>query len=173
VRESSPRPGLGAAGSCWAEASDKQLEQYDPFAPMNAHFDELCPAYLQATPEERAEIRGVVSDKPGVLSGLLGYVMRAASRLRSTSEAEWLRRGLAAASIENCCRDYRDALLAWAELYVAAQAVGLDPRPAFREVAKLSSREKPAGGTTPVSRMLSGFHRYGALKERQRKEADA
>jgi hypothetical protein len=60
-------------------------------------------------------------------------------------------------------------LLALAELYVVAEEVGIDPKPEFKAVSRLSSREKPSGGTTPVSRMLASFHRYAVLKERRRK----
>jgi hypothetical protein len=154
-------------------ARDEQLAQYEPFKDMSEFFDRLCPAYLDATPQERAEIRAAVRDKSGVAGALLGYVYRSASRLKSPSDREWLRLGLAAVSIEDCCRDYRDVLLALAELYVAAEEAGLRPQPEFTAVAKLSSSEKPTGGNTPVRRMLSGFHRYGALEERKRKGKSA
>jgi hypothetical protein len=149
---------------------DKQLAEYDPYQDMHDFIDELCPAYLDAASQQRAEIRAAVSDKAGLLSALLGYVYGSASRIQSPSDGEWLRRGLAAASIENCAKDFRDVLLALAELYVAAEEAGIDPKPAFKAVARLSSREKPRGGMTPVRQMLANFHRYGALKERKRKQ---
>jgi hypothetical protein len=127
----------------------------------------LCPAYLEAAPEQRAEIRAAVSDKNGLLSALLSYVYRAAEQIQSPADREWLRRGLAAASIENCRKDYRDVLLALAELYVSAEQAGLNPRPDFKAVSRLSSREKPQGGMTPVSNMLARFHSYAVLKERR------
>lgn len=151
---------------------DAQLVKYNPYQEMYEFFDELCPAYLGATTEQRAEIRLAVSDKAGVLSALLGYVYRSANRIQSSSDSEWLRNGLAAVSIENCCKDFRDVLLALAELYVVAEKAGIDPKPEFKAVSRLSSREKPSGGTTPVSRMLTSFHRYAVLKERRRKRGD-
>jgi hypothetical protein len=149
---------------------DTQLAKCDPYQDMYDFFDELCPAYLDAASPQRAEIRAVVSDKAGLPSALLGYVYRSASQIQSASDGEWLRRGLAAASIENCARDFRDVVLALAELYVAAEEAGIDPKPAFKAVARLSSRDKPRGGTTPVRQMLANFHRYGALKERKRRQ---
>jgi hypothetical protein len=89
--------------------------------------------------------RSAASDKDGVLSALLGYIYTSASRLQSSADGEWLRKGLAAASIENCSVDYRDVLLALAELYVAAEKVGIDPKPHFGAVAELSSSDTPQG----------------------------
>jgi hypothetical protein len=123
--------------------------------------------YLAAASRERKAIRSVVSDKDGILSALLGYAYRAATQLRTKADEEWLDKGLAAVSIENCSKDYRDVLLALAELYVAAEEMGINPKPAFKAAAALSSRETPRGGKTPVSKMLSSFHSYGALKERR------
>ena len=149
------------------QIKEKQLAKYNPYQEIYELLDRLCPAYLDATPEQRAEIRAAASDKDGVLSGLLGYVYRAAERIRSESGREWLRRGLAAVSIENCRKDYRDVLLALAELYVAAEEMGINPRSDFKAVSRISSREKPRGGETPVSAMLANFHSYAALKERR------
>jgi len=155
------------------KVKDEQLAQYNPYQEMYEFFDELCPAYQAATVQERAEIRAAVRDKAGVPSALVGYVYRAASQIQAPSDSEWLRRGLIAVSIEDCSRDFRDVLLALAELYVTAEEAGIDPRPEFTVVSKLSSREKPRGGTTPVSRMLTGFHRYAVLKERRAKRKGA
>ncbi len=131
------------------------------------------PAYQAATAQQRAEVRAAARDKAGVPGALLGYVYRAASQIQAPSDGEWLRQGLIAVSIEDCSRDFRDVLLALAELYVAAEEAGIDPRPEFKAVAKLSSREKPRWETTPVSRMLTGFHRYAVLKERREKRQSA
>jgi hypothetical protein len=146
---------------------EEQRAKYDPYRPMYELFDQLGPAYLAASPRERAGIRGAVSIKRGVLSALLGYVYRAADQLRDCGDREWLRRGLAAASIENCSVDYRDLLLALAELYVAAEEVGIKPRSEFKAVSALSSTKRPRGGNTPVSDLLARFHGYGALRERR------
>jgi hypothetical protein len=132
-------------------------------------LDELCPAYLEAAPEERAKVRAAASDKNGVLSALLGYAYRAARRIESAEDREWLRRGLAAISIEDCARDWRDVLLALAELYVAAEEAGIRPRSDFTAVSRLSSAEKSRGGNTSLQEILANFHSYGALRERRRR----
>ena len=146
-----------------------QRAKYDPYEATYALLDELCPAYLEAPTEGRAAVRAAVSDKKGVPSALLGYAYRAARRIQSPTDREWLRRGLAALSIENCCRDYRDVLVALAELYVAAEEAGIGPRADFRAVSKLSSDGKPRGGERSTRHVLAHFHSYGALRERRSK----
>jgi hypothetical protein len=148
---------------------EQQRAKYDPYQEMYELFDRLCPAYLEATPRERSQIRRSVADKSGILSALLGYTYRAAKRIRAPADREWLRWGLAAVSIENCSRDFRDTLLALAELYVSAEEAGLKPRTDFRAISRLSSDEKATGRETPMKKILSRFHSYGALKERRRR----
>ena len=158
------------------ECPSSNLVIYRPSEDQGQFFDHLCQIYLAASHEERARIRTAVSDKRGILNRLLGHVYRSARQIHSAADRQWLRIGLAAASIENCSSDYRDFLLALAELYVTAEAAGLNPRSDFKAVAAMSSRETPRGGTTPVSSMLARFHTYGVLKERRgrqkREEAD-
>jgi hypothetical protein len=148
---------------------EKQQAKYDPYQAIYGLLDELCPAYLEASAEQRADVRAAVSEKKGVLSALLGYAYRAAGRIQSPADREWLRRGLAAISIENCSKDYRDVLLALAELYVAAEEAGIGPAPDFRAVSRLSSGEKARGGSTSVQEMLANFRSYGVLRERRRR----
>ena len=148
---------------------EKQRAKYDPYQAIYRLLDEMCPAYLEASSEQRVLVRAAASDKNGVLSALLGYAYRAARRIQSPADREWLRRGLAAISIENCSKDYRDVLLALAELYVAAEEAGIRPRSDFRAVSRLSSGEKPRGGNTSVQEMLANFQGYGALRERRRR----
>jgi hypothetical protein len=148
---------------------ERQRARYDPYQAIYALLDELCPAYLAASADQRAAVRAAASDKKGVLSALLGYAYRAAKRIQSPEDREWLLRGLAAISIENCARDYRDVLLALAELYVTAEEAGIKPGSDFRAVSRLSSAEKPRGGDTPVKKMLANFRGYGALRERRKR----
>jgi hypothetical protein len=152
---------------------EAQRANYDPYPAMHAFLDELCPAYLAATPAEREQVRSAVSDKKGILSALLGYAFRCSEWIQSPSDTEWLRKGLAAVSIENCRQDFRDVLLALADLYVAAEEVGIEPRPEFEAVSRLSSDEKPEGGTTAVSAVLADFHRSAALIERKQRQGES
>jgi hypothetical protein len=146
---------------------EQQRAKYDPYQAIYRLLDELCPAYLESSSEQRAGVRAAVSDKNGVLSALLGYVYRAARRIQSPQDREWLRKGLAAISIENCARDWRDVLLALAELYVAAEGAGIRPRSDFTAVSRLSSGDKPEYGSTSTREILANFHGYGALRERR------
>jgi hypothetical protein len=148
---------------------ERQRAKYDPYQVIYRLLDEMCPAYLEASSEQRAAVRAAMSDKGGVLSALLGYAYRAARRIQSPADREWLRKGLAAISIEDCSRDYRDVLLALAELYVTAEEAGVKPGSDFKAVSRLSSGEKPRGGDTSVQEMLANFRGYGALKERRRR----
>jgi hypothetical protein len=150
-----------------AECPSSNLVIYRPSEEQGQFFDYLCQIYLAASHEQCARIRTVVSDKRGILNHLLGHVYRSARRIHSSIDGQWLRIGLAAASIENCSSDYRDFLLALAELYVAAESAGIDPRRDFKAIAAMSSRETPSGGMTPVSDMLARFHTYAVLKERR------
>jgi hypothetical protein len=136
---------------------------------MYALFDKLCPIYLAASPQHRSEIRSVVSNKEGIWSGLINYAYRAAERLQSPDDKEWLRLGLAAISIEDCSMDFRVTLMALAELHGAAEKAGIDPEPAFREVAELSNHVAKSGGTGSVSEMLFKFQSCATLKERRSK----
>jgi hypothetical protein len=146
---------------------DKQSEKGDPYQEIYSLLDEICPAYISASSEDRAKVRAAVRDKNGVLSALLGYAYRSAKRIHSPDDKACLIKGLAAISIENCSRDYRDVLLALAELYVAAEEAGIKPRADFKAVSQLSSRKKPDGGDTSMQAMLAGFHRYAVLRERR------
>jgi hypothetical protein len=140
---------------------------FRPSEEQGQFFNHLCQIYLTSSSEQRARIRTAVSDKRGILNHLLGHVYRSGQQIRSSSDRHWLRVGLAAASIENCSSDYRDFLLALAELYVAAEIAGINPRPDFNAEAAMSSQETPRGGMTPVSDMLARFHTYAVLKERR------
>ena len=81
----------------------------------------------------------VIDLDKGILNHLLGYVRQAAERLRARGEASWLRIGLAAAAMQQGGYDPRDVLLAQAELYVTAEEVGLDPRPAVEAIGGVPS----------------------------------
>lgn len=151
------------------EIAQNQIAQYDPYQDMYALLDKLCPIYLDASPQQRAEIRSAVSNQEGIWSGLINYAYRAAERLKSPADKDWLPLGLAAISIEDCSMDYRDTLMALAELCVAAEKADINPEPDFRHVAELSSRQVPSGGTTSVSEILSKFQSYAVLEERRSK----
>jgi hypothetical protein len=143
----------------------QRLADYDPGPDIESILERMCAEYLSASPTERERCRAAVSDKDAVQGFLLGYVASCADRIRSPEDLGPLRRGLAAASIENCATDYRDVLVALAKLFVWAERAGIDPVPHFRAVGPMSSHAKPRGGTTPVSKMLSEFQDYAVGSE--------
>jgi hypothetical protein len=143
----------------------QRLAEYDPGAAVEPILEQMCAEYLLASPSERERYRAAVNDKDGVQSFLLGYVASCADRIRSPEDLGPLRRGLAAASIENCGTDYRDVFVALAKLFVWAERAGIDPVPHFREAGRLSSDAMPRGGTTPVSKMLIEFKDYAVVSE--------
>jgi hypothetical protein len=144
---------------------EQRLADYDPGPDIESILERMCAEYLVASPTERERCRAAVSDKDAVQRFLLGYVASCADRIRSPEDLGPLRRGLAAASIENCATDYRDVLVALAKLFVWAERAAIDPVPLFRAVGRMSSRAKPRGGTTPVSKMLSEFQDYAVVIE--------
>jgi len=144
------------------------LALYQPGALTEQFFQRLCAAYLEASDDQREQLRAALDNKPGIRNNLLGYVYTATQHLHASDDRYWLQIGLAAASLENCSTDYRDFLLALADLYVAAERVGLDPRSEFQAAAQWSSTAVPRGGFTPVGDMLAAFHTYAVVESARR-----
>ncbi len=69
--------------------------------------------------------------KTGLASSFLGFMYTAADKLRETKDIRWLRVGLGASILQDGYPDWRDYILALANLYVTAEEVGLDPVPTF------------------------------------------
>jgi hypothetical protein len=121
----------------WLEALEERsvhspLAYYAPAEAQRSLFPALCQTYLEASDRQRGVIRSAMSDKKGVLNQLLGSVYSSAEQLCATQDVTWLRMGTAAAaSMQSGQLDYRDFLLALADLYVSAEEAGLDPESEF------------------------------------------
>jgi hypothetical protein len=139
----------------------------DPFPEIHALLVPLCAFYIVAEKDHREAIRKAVRGKGGVINCLCGAIQRGKERLHSSEDQEWLRFGLAAASIEDGGSDFRDILKALAELWVAAEKVGIDPKPHFQEIAKISNDAPVHPDGTSISSMLANFHTYAVLKEQK------
>ena len=137
-----------------AAITEELRRKYDPEQAAFSLLDELCPAYLDASAEERVSVRAAVKDRDWMLNALMAYVHRAAKRIRWTGDREWLWYGLAALSIEDCSQDYRDVLVALRKLYGTAMRAGIAPKPDFRAIARLSSDQRPRGGSTSMRDLL-------------------
>jgi hypothetical protein len=121
-----------------------------------AVFDEICALYARSDPSRCAIIRGIVHQHEAHL--LLDEYLAYASRiLRQGGRPEWLERGVAAASIDDQRRDYRDWLMSLGDLYLSARAAHLDPSPVLKRVAELSNPEAHAAAPTPTRDALRTF----------------
>ena len=121
-----------------------------------AAFDEICDLYARSDPARCAIIRGVVHEHEarGLLEDYIGYASRI---LKQGGRPEWLERGIAAASIDDQRRDYRDWLMALGDLYLSARAARLDPTPVLKRIAERSNPERHAASPTPTRDALGKF----------------
>ena len=132
------------------------IEQQSPhgalliYEPADEHlqfYHDLCQLYLRASERQRARVRDAIRQKAGILNSLLGYVYMSARHVRETKRKDWLRIGLAAASMRGDGPDFRDFYLALVELYMAALEAGLD---VDKEFAAIGGGVPPDFGTSPV-----------------------
>ena len=123
----------------WSRARGAAAPLFD-----EAHrvVDDVCVAYLAAGTAERQKIREAAASSKRSLHLLLDHIARSAKRIQGPLDVQWLRVGLAAASINDLGTDFRDVYLALGDLYVAAARAGIDAAPQFAAVAEISSREK-------------------------------
>ena len=150
------------------QVREEQLAKSNIYEEINAFYDQLMPQYLSAADAEREQVRSLFRKKRGLQNTLLGFAYRSADRINSPTDIPLLRLGLAAMSIEDFSVDYRDSLLALAELCVRAERAGIDPRPIFDDIAGMSSSQVSTGGSTkPTSQVLKEFQNYAVLNERR------
>jgi hypothetical protein len=121
-----------------------------------ALFDEICDAYARSDPSRCATIRGFVHEREAhrLIGEYLGYASRI---LKQGGRPEWLERGIAAASIDDQGRDYRDWLMSVGDLYLSARAARLDPSPVLKRIAALSNPERNPAAPTPTRVALATF----------------
>jgi len=149
------------------EMRQKLLSVFDPYKNITDLLNQLCPAYLTASSQQQEQIRNAVRGKAGIQAALVSRIRESADRLRSSGNQEALLDGLAAASIENGRTDFRDVLMALAELYVAAEEIQIDPKPHFQAVALLSSDALLPPDNTSTRKRLADFHTFAILRERK------
>ncbi len=117
-------------------------------------FRELClRALREPAPYDRYWILITLKEKTGLASAFLGYMYTAADRLRETRDVQWLEVGLGASILQEGYPDWRDYILALANLYVTAEEAGINPDPAF---ALIGYNEK------------DNFGRHAVVQERRR-----
>jgi hypothetical protein len=128
-----------------------------PRCELNGAIDELCLAYLRGSNDDRAVTRAMLRETPAIFHDLWGYIRRAAEELRAGGGEQWLRMGLAIASIEDQLTDYQDTIEGLIELYQAAAKRGIDPRHAFAEIGELSSQIVNERATASTRDLLQNF----------------
>ncbi|MDQ2914156.1 MAG: hypothetical protein M3T56_12985 [Chloroflexota bacterium] len=121
-----------------------------------AVFDELCDSYARSDPSRCAIIRGIVHEREARVL-LEEYVAHAAQVLKQGGRPEWLERGVAAVSIDDQRRDYRDWLMSLGDVYLSARAAHLDPSPVLKRIAERSNPERHPAAPTPTREALSSF----------------
>ena len=119
-------------------------------------FDAICDLYARSDPPRCASIRRIVHEREAhiLLDEYLGYASRI---LKQGGRPEWLERGIAAASIDDQRRDYRDWLMSLGDLYLSARAAHLDPSPVLKRIAERSNPEPHPATPTSTRDMLIHF----------------
>jgi hypothetical protein len=121
-----------------------------------AAFDEICDLYARLDAPRCAIIRGLVHEREA-RALLEDYIAYASRILKQGGRREWLERGVAAASIEDQRRDYRDWLMSLGDLYLSARAARLDPSPVLKRMAERSNPEGHPAAPTPTRDALAKF----------------
>jgi hypothetical protein len=121
-----------------------------------AVLDQLCDLYARSDPPRCALIRGTVHEREAhfLLDDYLGYASRI---LKQGGRPEWLERAVAAASIDDQRRDYRDWLMALGDIYLSARAAHLDPSAVLKRIAERSNSERHAAAPTATRDALATF----------------
>jgi hypothetical protein len=121
-----------------------------------AAFDEICDLYARSDPTRCAILRAMVHDREARIL-LSDYIAHAAEVLKQGGRPEWLERGIAAASIDDQRRDYRDWLMSLGDLYLSAHAKHIDPSPVLKRMAERSNPERHAAAPTSTREALKTF----------------
>lgn len=126
-----------------------------------ALLDELCTEYVRSNAEQGSQIRIMVSKYPSMIRAVGDdYVGRAITQLETTGDPRWLWLGLAAISIENNSIDFRDTYIILGRLYLTATGLGIDPKPVFQAIARVSASDvKGSTSSIPMRKFLDKFHK--------------
>ena len=118
-----------------AEVTDEGL-----VGDLDTYFDALCDFYLSSSARDRADMRIVIGSYQRLAGNLEGYAGRTAARFEESRRTEFLRRGLAAASVDSGRRS-REFSFVLERLWKNAVIHGFDASDAFSTVAKMSELE--------------------------------
>jgi hypothetical protein len=165
---------LNADGFTWeayqnglAKLEAQLALQHDPRGELYPLFERLCAAYSADHDDLRASIRAFAAERKKLGGLLWRFANHLAGRISGEADARLVQHALAALSIENCPANYRDTLMTLADVYVAAENAGIDPRPLFAEAAVGSTDEVTAGGCESLAAIMRDFHASSVLRERR------
>lgn len=131
---------------------------------MFAFLDELCDAYLSETlPQNQAKLRADVGSLESLPALLWSYAEQNVELSRSPADERRLLRALCAVSLDDLRADMQQVDELLARIWLAAVRAGIDPRPAFESVAKVSN-PGTGGGSAFTRSHLRGFERSLAFK---------
>jgi hypothetical protein len=150
-----------------AELETQLTAEHNPYEELHALFEQLCHAYIAGDDACRAHVREFAAERSKRGQLLWRYANRLARRVQSPGDAALVTTALAAIAIDNCSANYRDTLMTLADLFVAAEQAGVDPRPLFEQAAAWATDEVTPGGCESLVAMLRGFHASPTLKERR------
>ena len=167
-----------ARNKIWDQQAGKELaipvgENAKVREELQRAINDLCVLYLTLSDEQRDHVRKLVQPHRSLLNGLLGHIGWAGSRIKSSNDGDWLKRGLAAASIEDNRTDYRDTFVALGGLYLSAARAGLDVSENFREAAEMSSATANPLIRRSMRDFLSTFEASAYFKQEIQPKVDA
>jgi len=122
----------------------------------SAFIEEVCARFLEAGPQERALIRARLGAYDELFALLFAFATQSPTLLRTAEDANALRLGLAAISIDDGRAGVEAVQTALGRLWLAALRAGIDPKPHFQAVAALSNKGT-AGGGAFMRETLAGF----------------
>jgi hypothetical protein len=128
-------------------------ENKKAYEELARRIDELCAIYLSVSDDQRGHIRNLVQPHCPLLNGLLRHIRWTAQN----KAPDWVRHGLAAASIEDNRTDFRDTSTALRVLYQEAARSGIDASEHFQEAARFSSDIARPYSQTSMREFLKGF----------------
>jgi hypothetical protein len=149
------------------ELAARLQANFDPWVAIHPLVEQLCAAYVAGDGAERAEIRAFAAQRKSLGDVLGRFANQCAARVTCAADGPRVAQALTALAIENCPTDYRDTLMTLADLYVAAEQAGVDPRALFAAASELATDEFTPGGCESMARMLREFHGYSVLRERR------
>lgn len=148
---------------------------------LDSKFDTLCALFLEVNEQQRQMLPELFKAEKSGRRGQayirfdnlgLSYIRRLARNALPKRAEQALRRGLAAAAIVQEYPDYRDIIISLAFLHQSARKAGIDPAPAFIEIAALARPETQdflldflRRGNKGIGSMVDAFGGLGEMPE--------